>query len=371
MVFLRIVRVISTRKVRSLLVGFGASAVGFGTTFACSSVAARERKVDSSQFMAEPLTDTTSLENSMDDMKSRMEVMILGVQADICRRLAAIDGQEFRVDRWLREEGGGGVSCVLQDGKVFEKAGVNVSVVYGNLPPAAVEQMRSRGSDLKGNKFPFFAAGISSVIHPRNPFVPTLHFNYRYFEVQEESGKKHSWFGGGTDLTPYYLNEEDVKHFHQTLKDCCDKHDPSFYPKFKKWCDDYFVVKHRGECRGVGGIFFDDLEKPSQEAAFQFVQAGANAVLPSYIPMVLKHKDDPYTDREHQWQLLRRGRYVEFNLVYDRGTKFGLYTPGARIESILMSLPLEARWEYMHAPEKGSREEELLQVLRTPREWVE
>ncbi|KAL9980053.1 hypothetical protein ACROYT_G008592 [Oculina patagonica] len=369
MVFLRIFRAIRARKSGRLLVGFRASAVGISTAFGFSYVAARERKVDSSKFMAEPLTEVHRLENSMDDMKSRMEVMILGVQADICRRLAAIDGKEFRVDRWTREKGGGGVSCVLQDGKVFEKAGVNISVIHGNLPPAAADQMRSRGHDLIGNKLPFFAAGVSSIVHPRNPFVPTLHFNYRYFEVQDESGKKHSWFGGGVDLTPSYLNEKDVKHFHKTLKDCCDKHDPSYYPKFKKWCDDYFVVKHRGECCGVGGIFFDDLEK--QEEGFQFIQDGANAVLPSYIPMVLKHKDDPYTDKEYQWQQLRRGRYVEFVLLYERGTRFGLYTPGTRIESILISMPLEARWEYMHAPETGSKEEELLQVLRTPREWVE
>ncbi|XP_067032910.1 oxygen-dependent coproporphyrinogen-III oxidase-like [Acropora muricata] len=366
-------RALRNHKTGVIFLGVGASAIGMGTTVGYSFALAREnpRTLNVSQFMAEPLTEVDTLENSMDDMKSRMEIMILGVQGDICKKLEEIEGGKFHVDRWLRKEGGGGVSCVLQDGKVFEKAGVNVSVVYGNLPFQAMQQMRNRGIDLKGDKFTFFAAGISSVIHPRNPFVPTLHFNYRYFEVQEESGKKHSWFGGGTDLTPYYLNEQDVKHFHKTLKEFCDKHDPSYYPKFKKWCDQYFVVKHRGECRGVGGIFFDDLDKPSQEAAFQFIQAGANAVLPGYVPIVEKHKNDPYTHKERQWQLLRRGRYVEFNLVYDRGTKFGLYTPGARIESILMSLPLEARWEYMHAPEIGSKEEELLQVLRNPRSWVE
>lgn len=371
--FLRVFRAKLARKTASIYFGIGASALGMGAAFGFSFAMAREKPklFDSSKFMAEPLTDPDTLENTMDDMKSRMEVMILGAQADVCRKLAAIDGQEFRIDRWLRKEGGGGISCVLQDGKVFEKAGVNVSVVYGHLPPQAVQQMRSRGTNLKGDKISFFAAGISSVIHPRNPFVPTLHFNYRYFEVLDETGKKHSWFGGGTDLTPYYLDEEDVRHFHKTLKEFCDKHDLSYYPSFKKWCDKYFVVKHRGECRGVGGIFFDDLNQPSQEAAFQFVQAGANAVLPGYVPIVEKHKDDPYTDEQQQWQLLRRGRYVEFNLVYDRGTKFGLYTPGARIESILMSLPLEARWEYMHAPESGSKEEELLQVLRNPKDWVE
>ncbi|XP_068748199.1 oxygen-dependent coproporphyrinogen-III oxidase-like [Montipora capricornis] len=370
---LRIFRSLNTYKTGAICLGVGASAIGMGTAFGFSFAMARERpqSLNVSKFMAEPLTELDKLENSMADMKSRVEIMILGVQGDICRKLAAIEGRGFRVDRWMRKEGGGGISCVMQDGKVFEKAGVNVSVVYGKLPQQAMQQMRNRGTDLKGDKFTFFAAGISSVIHPRNPFIPTLHFNYRYFEVQEESGRKHSWFGGGTDLTPYYLDEEDVKHFHRTLKGFCDQHDPSYYPKFKKWCDEYFVVKHRGECRGVGGIFFDDLDKPSQEAAFQFIEAGANAVLPGYIPIVEKHKNDPYTGAERQWQLLRRGRYVEFNLVYDRGTKFGLYTPGARIESILMSLPLEARWEYMHAPEKGSKEEELLQVLRNPRNWAD
>ncbi|KXJ21207.1 Oxygen-dependent coproporphyrinogen-III oxidase, mitochondrial [Exaiptasia diaphana] len=196
--------------------------------------------------------------------------------------------------------------------------------------------MKSRGKEFKGNNLPFFACGISSVIHPRNPMVPTMHFNYRYFEVTDDDGKKHCWFGGGTDLTPYYLNKN-----------------------------------VSGECRGIGGIFFDDLDKPSEEELFQFVKACASAVIPAYIPLVEQHKDDPYTEKEREWQLLRRGRYVEFNLVYDRGTKFGLYTPGSRIESILMSLPLTARWEYMHVPEKGSREEELLEVLRNPVDWAE
>ncbi|XP_038047685.1 oxygen-dependent coproporphyrinogen-III oxidase-like [Patiria miniata] len=203
----------------------------------------------------------------------------------------------------------------------------------------------------------------------RNPMIPTLHFNYRYFEVEQE-GETQWWFGGGTDLTPYYLDEEDVKQFHGTLKKACDKHNPQHYPDFKKWCDNYFVVHHRGERRGVGGIFFDDLDTPSQEEAFAFVQECANAVIPSYVPMIKKHMNDGYGLKEREWQLLRRGRYVEFNLVHDRGTKFGLFTPQARIESILMSLPLSAKWRYKHSPVEGSKEDELMKVLKTPKEWV-
>lgn len=200
--------------------------------------------------------------------------------------------------------------------------------------------------------------------------VPTIHFNYRYFEVVEPDGSIQWWFGGGTDLTPYYLNEEDAKYFHSVLKEACDKHNKGYYPKFKSWSDDYFNITHRGERRGLGGIFFDDLDTPSQEQAFRFVKSCAESVIPSYIPLVSKHKNDPYAYHERQWQLLRRGRYVEFNLIYDRGTKFGLYTPGARYESILMSLPLLAKWEYMHSPELNSEEEKLLRVLRNPKEWV-
>lgn len=199
-----------------------------------------------------------------------------------------------------------------------------------------------RRKTLQAGPLKFFAAGLSAVIHPRNPMVPTVHFNYRYFEIIQPDGSTQWWFGGGTDLTPYYVNEDDFKHFHKTLKEACDKHDKSYYPKFKKWCDEYFHISHRKECRGIGGIFFDDLEEPSKEEAFQFVQSCADAVIPSYIPLVRQHKDDAYGYAERQWQLLRRGRYVEFNLIYDRGTKFGLHTPEARFESILVSLPLTA-----------------------------
>lgn len=302
------------------------------------------KKINTSNFMALPITKLDKLQNEQDDMKTRMELMIMKVQADFCKQLEGEEnfGQKFKVDRWERSEGGGGVTCVLQDGDVFEKAGVNVSVVSGNLPPGAVQQMRARGRKLSEGSLPFFAAGVSCVIHPRNPYVPTIHFNYRYFELTEPDGNKVWWFGGGTDLTPYYLNESDAKHFHQTLKNACDEHDSTYYGKFKEWCDTYFHIPHRKECRGVGGIFFDDLETPSQEACFKFVSSCANSVGESYVPLIKKHKNDAYGDRQRTWQLLRRGRYVEFNLIYDRGTKFGLYTPGARFESILMSLPLTA-----------------------------
>ncbi|XP_032707901.1 oxygen-dependent coproporphyrinogen-III oxidase, mitochondrial [Lontra canadensis] len=324
-------------------------------------------------FMAPPVTDLRELRGRPSDMKTKMELLILETQAQVCQALAQVDGgARFSVDRWERKEGGGGISCVLQDGHVFEKAGVSISVVHGNLSEEAAKQMRSRGKILKtkDGKLPFSAMGVSSVIHPKNPHAPTIHFNYRYFEIEEADGNKQWWFGGGCDLTPTYLNQEDAIHFHRTLKEACDKHGPDLYPKFKKWCDDYFFIVHRGERRGIGGIFFDDLDSPSKEEVFRFVQSCAQAVVPSYIPLVKKHHDDSFTPQEKLWQQLRRGRYVEFNLLYDRGTKFGLFTPGSRIESILMSLPLTARWEYMHSPPENSKEAEILEVLRHPRDWV-
>ncbi|XP_037875048.1 coproporphirynogen oxidase isoform X1 [Bombyx mori] len=345
-------------------------------------------------YMANPITPVEQLEQNKDDMKTQMELLIMRIQAEFCRALEKEEDKawedeksvedydfdndvymtwpeaKFTVDRWTRKEGGGGITCVLQDGRVFEKAGVNISVVSGKLPPAAIQQMRSRGKNLQNAELPFFAAGVSAVIHPRNPMVPTIHFNYRYFEVQDKNGVQW-WFGGGTDLTPYYLNEDDALHFHLTLKHACDDHDSSYYARFKKWCDDYFYIPHRGERRGVGGIFFDDLDTPNQQAAFAFVTSCAEAVIPSYVPLVKKHKDDAYGYHERQWQLLRRGRYVEFNLIYDRGTKFGLHTPEARYESILMSLPLNAKWEYMHQVQPNSEEEKLLKILKEPKDWLQ
>ena len=304
-----------------------------------------------------------------------MEAFIKEQQAHIIHQLEAVDGGRFRVDEWQRPEGGGGRSCVLQDGKVFEKAGVNTSVVYGTLPRPAIQRMRAnhKALDPDVDSLEFFAAGLSLVLHPVNPMAPTVHLNYRYFETANADDTPNAWwFGGGTDLTPNYLFDEDAIHFHRTMKEACDKHDKAYYPRFKKWCDDYFRVKHRNESRGLGGLFFDDLDEAEkdQENLFSFIQDCCKAFLPSYLPILLNRKNMPYTEQEREWQLLRRGRYVEFNLVHDRGTAFGLNTPGARVESILMSLPKTASWSYMHAPKPGSREDRLLAVLQEPKEWV-
>lgn len=338
-------------------------------------------------------------------MRLRMEKLIKEHQEKITEELSRIDGGKFRTDTWTRPNGGGGISCILQDGNVFEKAGVNVSVVYGDLPRAAIEAMRANHKRLVSvdvQSLSFFAAGLSLVLHPKNPMAPTVHLNYRYFETSDPkdpiNGKRSWWFGGGTDLTPSYLFPEDCKHFHQTIKEACDRHDPTYYPKFKAWCDKYFYIPHRGEARGVGGIFFDDLDdeflessssssQNPQETLFAFVSDALSSFLPSYIPILERRKDMPYTAAQKEWQLLRRGRYVEFNLVYDRGTSFGLRTPNARIESILMSLPRNASWVYMD-PVSGTRtepkaddeaqaegqdkkeEQEMLDVLKHPRQWA-
>jgi coproporphyrinogen III oxidase len=260
---------------------------------------------------------------------------------------------------------------VLSNGTVFEKAGVNLAVVYGTMPPEALKAATNdstfdrSGGRAPGEPVPFFACGLSSVMHPRNPFCPTMHFNYRYFEIDGKTW----WFGGGTDITPAYLDVDDMKHFHQTYKDVCDLHDKTFYPKFKKWADDYFRITHRSENRGLGGIFFDDLNDREPEKIIDFAEDCLNAVVPAYVPILMKHKDDPFTQKQKNWQQMRRGRYTEFNLIYDRGTVFGLKT-GGRIESILMSLPETARWEYNHQPEPGSKEEEIMKLFKNPRDWV-
>lgn len=306
--------------------------------------------------------------------------MIRRVQGEICAALEEADGSgaRFVEDVWSRPGGGGGISRVLQDGRVFEKAGVNVSVVYGVMPPDAYRAAKGAAKNgaadgHKAGPVPFFAAGISSVLHPKNPFAPTLHFNYRYFETDAPKdvpgAPRQWWFGGGTDLTPSYLIEEDVKHFHSVQKETCDKFDPSFYPRFKKWCDDYFYIKHRDERRGLGGIFFDDLNDYDQDMLLNFSTACAGSVIPAYIPIIERRKDTPFNEEHKAWQQLRRGRYVEFNLVYDRGTTFGLKT-GGRIESILVSLPLTARWEYDHKPEEGTEEWKLLDACINPKEWL-
>ncbi|XP_068656326.1 coproporphyrinogen-III oxidase 1, chloroplastic [Aristolochia californica] len=310
---------------------------------------------------------------SPSSVRARFEKMIRETQDSVCAAIEAVDGGKFKEDVWSRPGGGGGISRVLQDGSIWEKAGVNVSVVYGIMPPEAYRAAKGESSGEKPGPVPFFAAGISSVLHPHNPFAPTLHFNYRYFETDAPKdipgAPRQWWFGGGTDLTPSYIFEEDVKHFHMAQKKACDKFDPSFYPRFKKWCDDYFYIKHRSERRGLGGIFFDDLNDYDQEMLLGFSTECAKSVISAYIPIIERRKDTPFTDRHKAWQQLRRGRYVEFNLVYDRGTTFGLKT-GGRIESILVSLPLTARWEYDHAPEEGSEEWKLLDACINPKEWI-
>jgi coproporphyrinogen III oxidase len=301
-------------------------------------------------------------------VRKLMEQVVRRVQGEICEAVSALEGRAFLRDEWARVGGGGGVSCVLQDGEVFEKAGVNVSVVEGVLSPEAARAMGG-GSAAGEEDLRFFAAGLSVVIHPRNPMAPTAHCNYRYFERGGEGRPAARWFGGGSDLTPSYLVEEDARHFHGILKGACDRHDAAFYPRFKAWCDEYFLLPHRGERRGLGGIFFDDLhDRPAQDL-LSFVTDCAEAFVPSYVPLVSAHLGEPFTPEQKRWQALRRGRYVEFNLLQDRGTLFGLRT-GGRIESILMSLPLEARWEYAHEPREGSAEAALMAVLRTPRDWA-
>lgn len=289
---------------------------------------------------------------------SRVADYFQGLQDRICDGLAQLDGkQTFRQDVWQREGGGGGRSRVLTDGGVFEKAGVNFSEVHGEMSPEFAAQVPGSGSR-------FVATGVSLVLHPRNPMTPTVHANFRYLIKGDKS-----WFGGGADLTPYYPFKEDAVHFHKVWKNTCTKHPlPVDYVRFKKWCDEYFYLPHRKECRGVGGIFFDNLEGEF-EPLFNFVQDCGNAFLDAYLPIAQRRKDLPYGDRERAFQEFRRGRYVEFNLLYDRGTVFGLKT-GGRTESILMSLPPVVRWHYDYQPEPGSREAEIYEYIK-PRDWAE
>jgi coproporphyrinogen III oxidase len=283
------------------------------------------------------------------------------LQNKICSELEIVDGAgRFDEDIWNRAEGGGGITRILEGGAVFEKGGVNTSAVWGRLPDRMAEKMNLPPTD-------FFATGISLVLHPLNPMVPTVHLNLRYFETGAGYETGEYWFGGGSDLTPFYLYEDDARHFHRTLKTACNAHDPEFYSRFKNLCDEYFFIRHRNETRGIGGIFFDYL-KGEIDRLFLFIQEIGNAFLPAYIPIVERRRNEPYGERERHWQLIRRGRYAEFNLVYDRGTLFGLETNG-RIESILMSLPPHVIWQYDYRPESGSREEILQQALR-PRDWV-
>ncbi|KAF8005519.1 hypothetical protein HF325_000976 [Metschnikowia pulcherrima] len=309
-------------------------------------------------------------------MRERMEALVRLKQQQITDAVASLDNVTFHTDTWVRAEGGGGLSMVLQNGQTFEKGGVNISVVHGTLPPQAVQRMRADHKNLQGSSsdgsVKFFACGLSLVIHPHNPFAPTTHLNYRYFETTDPVTEEVTswWFGGGADLTPTYLNENDAVNFHARHKEALDKHDTLLYPKWKKWCDEYFFIKHRNETRGIGGIFFDDFDEKDPNEILQIVESCFDAFIPAYIPIVAQHKDDAFTPEQKNWQQIRRGRYVEFNLVLDRGTQFGLQTPGSRVESILMSLPATASWVYDHHPEPGSEEEKILKVLKQPVDWV-
>ena len=301
-------------------------------------------------------------------VKEQWISFIHDLQNIICDKIESIDGKAvFREDAWTRPEGGGGKTRVISGGAVFEKGGVNTSVVFGKVSEAMRKQLNIQGDQ-------WFACGLSLVIHPFNPFVPTVHCNYRMFEMYNEAGElTDRWFGGGTDLTPYYLFEEDARHFHQTYKQVCDRFDKGFYPAFKQICDDYFVNHHRGqERRGIGGIFFDH-QKPNAERPaewwIQFAEACGNAFLEAYIPIAEKRKQFPFDATHKHWQEIRRGRYVEFNLVHDRGTLFGLKTNG-RTESILMSLPPTVRFEYDYQPAAGSPEEKLLDACLHPQDWA-
>jgi coproporphyrinogen III oxidase len=327
-----------------------------------------------------------ALEAPPSDSRQRARELLMGLQDSICAGLEQLDGEgRFQEESWVRPEGGGGRSRVMKEGAVLEQGGVNFSEVKGSeLPPSILAQR----PEAKGH--PWFATGTSMVLHPRNPYIPTFHLNYRYFEAGPVW-----WFGGGADLTPYYPFLEDARHFHRTLKGACDSVNPAYYQVFKPWCDEYFYLKHRSETRGVGGIFYDyqdpagvlykgqkpegsaaaaneriGLVQHDWEALFRLASACGQAFLPSYAPIVERRREMSYGDRERQFQLYRRGRYVEFNLVFDRGTIFGLQTKG-RTESILMSLPPLVRWEYGYQPEAGSREALLTELFTRPQNWLE
>ena len=294
-----------------------------------------------------------------------VERYLRGLQDNITSALEAVDGGgRFRKDDWERAEGGGGESRVLADGDVFEKAGVNFSLVTGDSLPAAAS---ARRPELAGRAFR--AMGVSLVVHPRNPYIPTSHANVRFFVAEKPGEAPVWWFGGGFDMTPYYGFEEDAVHWHRTARAACEGHGDDLYPRFKTWCDEYFFLKHRDEPRGVGGLFFDDYHEGGFDTAFAFLRSVGDHYVPAYVPIVERRKQHDYGDRQRQFQLHRRGRYVEFNLVYDRGTLFGLQSQG-RTESILMSLPPLVRWTYDWHPEPGTEEERLYTHFLTARDWL-
>lgn len=295
---------------------------------------------------------------------SAVKDYLLSLQQNIVATLEQLDGSAFHTDQWQREGGGGGMTRVIENGQLFERGGVNFSHVMGDaLPPSA-----SAGRpELAGRAFE--AMGVSLVLHPRNPYIPTVHMNVRLFRAYKDGEQDVWWFGGGMDLTPYYGLEQDAVHFHQTCKNALDPFGPALYPDFKAWCDRYFYLKHRNEPRGIGGIFFDDYSAGGFDASFAMMQSVGNAFLTAYLPIVERHEDAEYGQRERDWQAYRRGRYVEFNLVFDRGTLFGLQS-GGRTESILMSMPPVVNWRYDYQPEPGSPEARLYSDFLCDRDWL-
>lgn len=297
--------------------------------------------------------------------KEQVKAFLLALQDQICQALADVDGgASFKEETWERAEGGGGRSRVLTQGNVFEQAGVNFSHVFGDKMPGSATAHRP---ELAGRGFE--AMGVSLVIHPLNPHVPTSHANVRFFIAEKAGEAPVWWFGGGFDLTPFYPVETDVVHWHQVAKQCCDAFGAEVYPKYKTWCDEYFYLKHRQETRGVGGLFFDDLNEWGFAQSFAFMRSVGESYTKAYVPIVQARKDTSFTEAQRQFQLYRRGRYVEFNLVFDRGTLFGLQS-GGRTESILMSMPPLVRWEYGYQPEPGSAEANLYERYLRPQDWL-
>ena len=308
---------------------------------------------------------TASASPNADVDAGQVRTYLLDLQARIVARLESLDGKPFRTDQWQRAEGGGGITRVIEEGDLFERGGVNFSHVMGTqLPPSATAQR----PHLAGR--PFEAMGVSLVLHPRNPYVPTVHMNVRCFVAHGEAASEPTWwFGGGMDLTPYYPFEQDVVGFHRVCRDALEPFGPEWHPRFKKWCDEYFHLKHRNEARGVGGLFFDDFSALGFERSFALTRSVGDAFIEAYAPIVERRRDTPWGERERDFQAYRRGRYVEFNLVFDRGTLFGLQS-GGRTESILMSLPPVVRWRYDWHPEPGSPEARLYEEFLVPRDWA-
>jgi len=299
-------------------------------------------------------------------MIEQVKKYLVQLQESICSDLESLDGRAiFEIDRWTKEDGSGsGITSVICDGNIFEKGGVNFSIVQGNKMPKSATALRP---ELEGRKYT--ALGVSLVMHPENPYIPTVHLNVRFF-IAEESGKEPIWwFGGGFDLTPFYGFDEDIVHWHTTAKKACLPFGEKVYSKYKKWCDDYFYLEHRDEQRGIGGLFFDDLNEGGFDRCFEFMKSVGNHFTEAYLPIIIKRKDTPYGEKERNFQLYRRGRYVEFNLIYDRGTLFGLQS-GGRTESILMSMPPEVKWSYQFQVEKDSEEGKLYNHYLKPKEWI-